>query len=279
MPETCDILVVIAHPDDEVFVSGTICLCAEKGFRVALVCATDGEGGSRELLFGKSDLRLGEIRRQELTLSAWALGASEVCFLSQADVAAPDGAGEGSWDQPSLISTLGHIIRQHDPKLILTHGPLGGYGHPAHRLVYRCVMAAAQATSFSGSIFSFCGKVEGAFFSWHFDQPSDVQVDARTFLHRRAVSLSYHQSQVAYFVQPHFPRTVRKFASALFGLAFEFTVAGRKRVPIGTPTRFFRRFPVEGLALQKAPDAGGHFFREHYLNDNRVQIDRQDSFT
>jgi LmbE family N-acetylglucosaminyl deacetylase len=275
MGERSDILIVIAHPDDEVFVSGTICLCAEKGFRISFICATDGEGGSRDLLFSKSSIRLGEIRRQELMLSAWALGASEICFLGQADSAIPDAEGEGSWDQPILISTLGDIIRRHDPKLILTHGPLGGYGHPAHRLVYRCVMAAAQAISFSGSIFSFCGKVEGAFFSWHFDQPSDVLVDARTFLYRRAASLSYHQSQVAYFVQPVYPRTIRKFASALFGFAFAITVAGRKRVPIATPARFFRRFPTEGLVLQKAPNAGRpHFFLEHYLNDHRVRINR-----
>ena len=43
---TRDILVVIAHPDDEVFASGTICLCAERGFRISIACATDGEGGS-----------------------------------------------------------------------------------------------------------------------------------------------------------------------------------------------------------------------------------------
>jgi LmbE family N-acetylglucosaminyl deacetylase len=275
MGDKSDILVIIAHPDDEVFASGTICLCAEKGFRIALVCATDGEGGSRDLLPSKPELRLGEIRRQELMLSAHILGASEVCFLSQPDSARPDAEGEGSWDQPNLISTLGNIIRQHNPALILTHGPQGGYGHPAHRLLYRCVAAGAQAVSFDGSIFSFCGKVDGAFFSWHFDQPGDVLVDARIFLPRRAASLSYHQTQVAYFVQPHFPRSVRKLASALFGFAFSFTVAGRKRVPIATPTRFFRKFPTEGLVLQKAPDPGrAHFFREHYLNDHRVQINR-----
>ena len=275
MGDKSDILVVIAHPDDEVFASGTICLCAEKGFRIAFVCATDGEGGSHDLLFSMSDLRLGEIRRQELMLSARVLGASEVCFLGQPDIALPDAEGDGSWDQPSLITTLGNIIRQQNPELILTHGPRGGYGHPAHRLLYRCVAAAAQAVSFAGSIFSFCGKVDGAFFSWHFDQPSDVLVDARTFLPRRAASLSYHQTQVAYFVQPHFPRSVRRLASAIFGVAFSFTVAGRKRVPIATPTRFFRRFATEGLVLQKAPDAGrAHFFREHYLNDHRVRIDR-----
>jgi LmbE family N-acetylglucosaminyl deacetylase len=272
---TSDILVVIAHPDDEVFASGTICLCADKGFRITIVCATDGEGGSSDLFCGKSDVWLGEIRRQELMLSARVLGASQMCFLEQADSARPDAEGEGSWDQPSLIGTLEKMIRQQNPQLILTHGPEGGYGHPAHRLVYRSVAAAAQTASFAGSIFSFGGKVDGAFFSWHFDQPSDVVIDARGFLSRRAASLSYHQTQVAYFVQPQFPRSVRKFASALFGFAFAFTEAGRKRVPIATPTRFFRRFPTEGLVLQKAPDAGrAHFFLEHYLNDDRVQTNR-----
>jgi LmbE family N-acetylglucosaminyl deacetylase len=174
-----------------------------------------------------------------------------------------------------LISTLGNVIRQHNPQLILTHGPPGGYGHPTHRLLYRCVAAAAQAVSFAGSIFSFCGKVDGAFFSWHFDQSSNVLVDVRCCLRRRAASFSYHQTQVAYFVQPHCPRSIRKLASAIFGLAFSFRVAGRKRVPIATPTRLFRRFATEGLVLQKAPDSGrAHFFREHYLNDHRVRIDR-----
>lgn len=267
-----DILVVIAHPDDEVFASGTICLCAEQGFRISIACATDGEGGSRD---GRPYVPLGEIRRQELTLSARVLGASGVCFLGEADSAQPDAEGEGSWDQPGLIGKLAAMIRQQNPQLILTHGPEGGYGHPAHRLVYLSVAAAAQAASFAGSIFSFCGRVDGAFFSWHFDQPGDVLVDARSFLSRRAASLLCHQTQLAYFVQPPFPRSLRKVASALFGFAFAFTEAGRKRVPIATPARFFGKFPTEGLVLQKAPAAGrSHFFREHFSNDDRVQINR-----
>ena len=275
MEDASDILVVIAHPDDEVFASGTICLCAENGFRISIVCATDGEGGSRDLFGGRLDVPLGEIRRQELTLSARVLGASEVHFLGQADSARPDGEGEGAWDRPGFTGKLENMIRQHNPQLVLTHGPTGGYGHPAHQLVYRSVAAAAQAASFAGSIFSFCGKVEGAFYSWHFDQPADVLVDARGFLSRRAASLSYHQTQVAYFVQPPFPRSIRKMASALFGFAFAFTEAGRKRVPIATPTRFFRKFPAEGLVLQKAPDAGRpHFFRQHFSHDDRVEINR-----
>ena len=275
MDEKCDILVVTAHPDDEVFVSGTICLCVEKGLSAALLCATDGEGGSLDLLPGEPKSRLGDIRRQELRLSASMLGISKVHFLSQPDSEDPDAAGDGAWDQSCVTDRLAEMIRECRPQLILTHGPLGGYGHRAHRLVYRCVMAATQAISFSGSIFSFCGKVDGALFSWHFDQPSDVSIDARSFLSRRAASLGYHQTQISYFVQPHFPRSLRKLVSAAFGYTFSFTAAGRKRVPIGSARRFFQKFPTEGLALQKAPNGGRpHFFLEYFANDNRVRIDR-----
>jgi LmbE family N-acetylglucosaminyl deacetylase len=208
-------------------------------------------------------------------LSAQTLGAGEVLFLDQADTADPGASGAGSWDQPYLVSALGDIIEQSKPALILTHGPRGGYGHPAHRLAYACVTAASRQTLYSGSIFSFCGQVKNAFFSWHFDQPSDVLVDARGYLRRRAASLCYHQSQVDLFLQPHFPRTVRKHLSAMFGFAFAFREVGRKRVPIGTATRFFKKFPVEGLVMQRAPiDGRPHFFLEHYSNDDRVQIVR-----
>src|SRR5262249_11484108 len=271
MIEKSEILVVTAHPDDEIFVSGTICLCAEKGFAITVVCATDGEGGSRDLFPSNSTLQLGEVRRRELALSASALGANEVLFLGQADIARPD---VGGGDQPNLIGALRRIIQHNDPKLILPHGPVGGYGHPAHRLVHRCVMAAAQEASYSGSVFSFCGQVANAFFSWHFDQPSDVLIDARGFLRRRAASLSYHQSQIHYFLQPYFPSTVRKWLSALFGFAFAFTVEGRKRVPISTAARFFSKFPIEGLVLQRPPAAGPHFFLRHFASDPRVQIGR-----
>jgi hypothetical protein len=45
-----DVLLVLAHPNDEIFVSGAICLCTEKGFKMALACATDGDAGEPELL-------------------------------------------------------------------------------------------------------------------------------------------------------------------------------------------------------------------------------------
>lgn len=265
-----DVLVVIAHPDDEIFVSGTVCLCAEKRFSIALACVTDGESGETELLPSNFGVRLAEIRRRQLELSARVLGISKVIFLEQADVADPEVAGARSWDKGKVAGSIAQLIEQLQPRLILTHGPLGGYGHAAHR-----VMKAVQQTAFSGSVFSFCGQVKHAFFSWHFDQPSDVVINVRAFRRQRSASLSYHQSEINFFLQPLFPRSSRNYLSALFGYLFSFTAAGRKRVPIATPSRFFARFPLEGLALQKSPDPPHpHFFIEHYRNDPRVTISR-----
>src|SRR5580704_13621274 len=102
MPKKSDVIVVIAHPDDEAFVSGTICLCVERGFRITLVAVTNGEGGSREVLGDAPDL--GAVRRQELALSVRVLQIHELLFLNQPDVAFPGSGGAGSWDQSHVVN-------------------------------------------------------------------------------------------------------------------------------------------------------------------------------
>ncbi len=269
-----EVLAVIAHPDDEIFMSGTLCLLAEKNLRIALVCVTNGENGLTELFQQtKSELPLGAIRRRELALSAWALGVREIECLSLEDIP-PEEWGKGrAWNQANLIGALRKAIEQSDPKLILTHGPRGGYGHPAHQEVSRCVTTAARDVSFAGSLFSFAGHVKQGFFSWHFDQPSNVLIDARCFLRRRIASLSYHQTQSEFFLRPDKPRTIREVWSAMFGVTFSFAEAGRKCIPIVTPTRFFKKFSTEGLVLQMAASDGQpHFFQEHFGNDARVRF-------
>lgn len=271
-----DVLVVIAHPDDELFVSGTMCLCAEHGFRIGLVCVTDGEGGSRKILRERDGPdRLAAIRCMELTLSAGALGVEWLRFLRCEDIPPDQWSENRKWDEAAVVDALADLVREASPQLILVHGPLGGYGHPAHRHVGVNLLRAADRVGFAGSIFSFAAQVRGAFFSWRFDQPSNVLVDARGFLGRRCIALSYHQSEAQFFLSPYLPKTPRQFASAAFGFLASFAEAGRKRLPIATARRFFKRFPFEGLALQRRPAQGAHFFAAHFAGDRRVRFEDQ----
>lgn len=48
MPQKGSVLVVTAHPDDELFVSGTLCLLNERGYTTYLVCATDRGAGTSD---------------------------------------------------------------------------------------------------------------------------------------------------------------------------------------------------------------------------------------
>lgn len=274
---SCDVLVITAHPDDEIFVSGVICACVDKGLVVKIVCVTDGEGGGLERVGAASPEALAQIRRQELQASARVLGVTEVFLLSRPDIADP--AGAGGWDLAALVSDLGGLIDKEAPRAILTHGPLGGYGNTAHKMVHKCVMRAVENLGANVAVLSFCGKTPKAFFSWHFDQPSDLLFDVRHFIQRRCDSLSQHFSQLDYFTQPEMPKNIRKLLSAIFGYTFSMFEYGRKRVPIITPRRFFERFPFEGLVRQKVlADGEPDLFTEMFLHEDRAQPRQEGRF-
>lgn len=115
----CDVLVVIAHPDDEIFASGTMCLYAERGFRSVLITVTDGERGSDEV-YAVSWQELVRMRRRELDLSAAMLGISEVAGLGYPDVMNPAEPGAETRDQARLVRELGETIKRCAPQMIVT---------------------------------------------------------------------------------------------------------------------------------------------------------------
>jgi LmbE family N-acetylglucosaminyl deacetylase len=259
------VLVIIAHPDDEIFVSGTLCLLAKHGVPVDLICITNGEGANAQA--GQDARRaLGLQRAGELRSSSATLGIRKLVTLNFPDVPDPS----LTWDMATLTKSIELEIRAAHPALILTHGPQGGYGHLAHTLAYQAVISASA--EFSGAIFSIGGQVPGAFFSWQFDEPSDVIIDARPFLGQRIEALESHKSQIGFYLQPAFPTTTRKYFSAFLGYLLSLKEWGRKRIPIGTSMRFFQRFPREGLVLQRKPLHGPHYFTARFSNEVCVSI-------
>ncbi len=124
--ESCDVLGVWAHPDDETFASGTFAKLAAKGKRVLLVYATSGDAGRDRTNRGLSGESLGQEREQEMRNAAKALELStEPLFLRY-----PDGKVYDYWDE--VIGSVRSIIAKTSPAVVITFGPDGYYGHADH---------------------------------------------------------------------------------------------------------------------------------------------------
>jgi len=117
LPRPQRILVIVAHPDDELLLAPYLASrCVRGGATCSLLVLTRGEGG------GDPDVRTGEMARSAALLNArltqWSL---------------PDGMT--AWnDRETLVRQLSDVIALENPDMILTFDPEHGTtGHPAHR--------------------------------------------------------------------------------------------------------------------------------------------------
>ena len=136
------VLVVIAHPDDEVFCSGLLCALADRGDSLTLACFTRGEGGAQ----GAEEVgELAAKRSAELEASAKVLGVEEVRYLDYIDPMPRRGtAHEPQFEAPTLFADINELIESVAPDLIITHGSSGEYWHAAHILLHDFVCKAAS---------------------------------------------------------------------------------------------------------------------------------------
>src|SRR5687768_16277194 len=80
------VLVVVAHPDDEVFgMGGTMARLIDDGPAVTVVCAPRGEVGEISDPALATPETLGEVREQELRNAMRELGVEDVRFLDYRD--------------------------------------------------------------------------------------------------------------------------------------------------------------------------------------------------
>lgn len=145
-------LIALAHPDDETFgMGGTLALYARRGVQVHLLCATHGEAGTVEPAFMNGYSEIAELRQAELRCAADKLGLAEVEFLGYRDSGMigtednqhPKALAQAEADRVTA-QIVGHIRRVR-PQVVVTHDPVGGYGHPDHIAVHRSTLAAFHA--------------------------------------------------------------------------------------------------------------------------------------
>jgi N-acetyl-1-D-myo-inositol-2-amino-2-deoxy-alpha-D-glucopyranoside deacetylase len=121
------LLVVTAHPDDEVLIAGgTLAACAEAGVFTAVVCLTRGEQGPIADPVLATRETLGEVRERELRSACAELSVGWVkCYRR------PD--GELRWSNLSAIARqLAAVFDTRRPDAVVTFGEDGLYYHPDH---------------------------------------------------------------------------------------------------------------------------------------------------
>jgi LmbE family N-acetylglucosaminyl deacetylase len=131
-----DLVVVLAHPDDESLACGGILArCADEGLRVTLVCATRGERGPAD--HETPPAQVPDRRERELAAAARALGVARVRFLGYTD-------GMLRWaDERRLESDIEQVLVEEQPRDVITFGRDGLYWHPDHVALSDRVFAAA----------------------------------------------------------------------------------------------------------------------------------------
>jgi LmbE family N-acetylglucosaminyl deacetylase len=140
--EPQEVLVLVAHPDDELFMAPAIAALARQGAQVTLAYATLGDAGP-----GVSGLEpgklLGNVRIREAACASDALGGRGLVTFHAADGRLGVDTHLGDSEGRKLLDKLRSEVDNYN--LVLTWGPDGGYGHADHRMVSALAAQAAQA--------------------------------------------------------------------------------------------------------------------------------------
>ena len=200
------VLCVVAHPDDEtVFCGGTLALLADQGADIHLLSLTRGEGGEAGEPPLCSRAELGTVREREMRCAAEKLGVRTVEFLGYVDpdVGTDNTLSAPAVDRETLVEQLIVVMRRRSPRIVLTHGVNGEYGHPAHCLTHHAVREAARRLEKPPAVYSFS--------AWYPDHPysrlanvddrADFLVAVTSRLEAKEAAALCHATQHALFVR------------------------------------------------------------------------------
>ena len=237
--EKADLLVISAHPDDELlYFGGTIATYAgERGLTVQVAYMAHGHGLTR-------------IKEAMNGLATCGDTVSPV-FLNFRDKYSEDlKTAEKQWGRDTATQAVVELIRRFRPEVIVTHDLNGEYGHGAHRLT---AAAALDAVTLAADP-SYAPESAGRYGTWqakklyiHLYPENPITMDWRVPLSRfdgkTALEIAQkayecHVSQLEYH---HNVYDSGKYSSAEYGLAY--TAVG----PDALGGDFFENIPPEDL--------------------------------
>jgi LmbE family N-acetylglucosaminyl deacetylase len=155
-----DILLVVAHPDDEGAATAYLARAIEEGKRVAVVYGTRGSSGANEV-GGEQAGALGAIREIEARRALAMLGIADVWFLDGKDTASQNVLQSlSNWNHGEALQQLVRLMRLTRPEAVLTFlpGTFIGEDHGDHQAAG---VMATEAFDLSGDPVAFPEQLAG----------------------------------------------------------------------------------------------------------------------
>jgi len=223
MPESTQIMVVTAHPDDAEFgAAGTVARWAGEGRSIVYIVCSSGEKGTSDP--NMKPEKLAKIREQEQLTAAKLLGVREVVFLRY-----PDQELE---DTPGFRKDIVRQIRKYRPQIVVTADPYRRYiWHRDHRITGQVTLDAIfpyarDHLAYPDLLEEGLGphKVKEVLF-WGTDDPNHRSDITKTFDIKLA-ALRCHKSQIGYDLAPDLEKWLRQWAKEMAkGETFELAEA------------------------------------------------------
>src|SRR6202165_5218594 len=155
-----NILLVVAHPDEEGAATAYLARAMDEGKRVAVVYGTRGSSGANEV-GAEQAAALGAIREIEARRALSQLGIAEVWFLDGKDTASQNVLQSlSNWNHAEALQQLVRLMRLTRPEVVLTFlpGTFVGEDHGDHQAAG---VLATEAFDLSGDPVAFPEQLAG----------------------------------------------------------------------------------------------------------------------
>ena len=154
-----DILLVVAHPDDDLLVYAYLARAMDQGKRVSVLYMTRGRAGEN-FAGNEQGLALADEREMEARHALASLGIVNVWFLNGPDVPGPDVLHSlEAWDAGAKLERAVRIVRLTRPEVVITMLPdyVVGENHTNHQAAG---VIATEAFDLAGNPLAFPEEVE-----------------------------------------------------------------------------------------------------------------------
>jgi N-acetylglucosamine malate deacetylase 2 len=200
-----DLLVIVPHPDDEVFgVGGTLVEYANQGLQTGLITLTKGEAG-RTLGLCRPE-ELADYRTAELQRAVDILQISQFELydfpnarpnVSREDEARGTGFADhsGVMDHPEIVDLLLWRFEVFRPKAIATFPPNGTNRHPDHIATHNWVYQAVQKSAKPIKLFYYATPKPLPEFAEGWLAPTHMRTISPLALGQKLRAMAQHRTQ------------------------------------------------------------------------------------